>query len=161
MCAICCTGTLLHNIGIPVRTSPSNEAPAQPQQEKHAKRLSVSPSRSASKSVRRGRPKLTEPILIETEDGEKKLVTPEEWRLLRRRITNRMSARRQKDKRESTSGGGSRQVRHYYNLFSPFSCTPGHWLDKVWFASLHDTKPSKESNNIKKYSNNMNINSHT
>lgn len=45
-----------------------------------------------------GRKKRTAPILVETEDGETKYVTPAEFRKLRRRITNRLSARRMRKK---------------------------------------------------------------
>ncbi len=47
----------------------------------------------------RGRKRRTEPILVEREDGTKEEVSPQVYRRLRRRVTNRLSARRMRQKR--------------------------------------------------------------
>jgi hypothetical protein len=68
----------------------------------------------------RGRKRRTEPILVEREDGTKEEVSPQVYRRLRRRVTNRLSARRMRQKRaeereaiaaEARAGGPGRAVR--------------------------------------------------
>ena len=51
------------------------------------------------KKPQRGRKRRTEPVVIEREDGTKEEVSPQDWRRLRRRVTNRLSARRMRQKR--------------------------------------------------------------
>ncbi|CAL8462280.1 g1811 [Coccomyxa elongata] len=51
------------------------------------------------KKSQRGRKRRTEPILVEKEDGTKEEVSPQVYRRLRRRVTNRLSARRMRQKR--------------------------------------------------------------
>jgi hypothetical protein len=53
----------------------------------------------APKKPQRGRKRRTEPVVIEREDGTKEEVSPQDWRRLRRRVTNRLSARRMRQKR--------------------------------------------------------------
>ncbi|EIE24173.1 hypothetical protein COCSUDRAFT_62685 [Coccomyxa subellipsoidea C-169] len=58
------------------------------------KRNSAEPKKS-----QRGRKRRTEPIVVEKEDGTKEEVSPQVYRRLRRRVTNRLSARRMRQKR--------------------------------------------------------------
>ncbi|KAK9906718.1 hypothetical protein WJX75_006718 [Coccomyxa subellipsoidea] len=51
------------------------------------------------KKSQRGRKRRTEPIVVEREDGTKEEVSPQVYRRLRRRVTNRLSARRMRQKR--------------------------------------------------------------
>ena len=64
-----------------------------------------------SSPVRRGRKRRVDPVLVEAEDGSVLAVTPKEYRRLRRRVTNRLSARRVRQRRaeERNISSSSRQ----------------------------------------------------
>ena len=64
---------------------------------------------ASTPAPRRGRKRRTDPVLVETEDGVV-AVTPKEYRRLRRRVTNRESARRMRAKRAAERAAAAEEA---------------------------------------------------
>ncbi|CAL5227844.1 g10876 [Coccomyxa viridis] len=74
--------------------SDASSFPMSEEEEKKATTKQAEP-----KKGQRGRKRRTEPIVVTKEDGTREEVSPQVYRRLRRRVTNRLSARRMRQKR--------------------------------------------------------------